>query len=86
MNEWILALAIAVQTADAANTCRGLASGAREANPLLGQSCASVVAVKAAFFSPLVVPIGRRAKNVIGVGLIAGGGVGVTLSLRLGPK
>lgn len=84
MNGWILALAIALQTADAAVTCDRLRAGWREANPLYSESCRGIVVAKAVGFAPLPVFRSRKLRNAWGVGLAAGGGLGLTVTLTLG--
>lgn len=84
MDTLLLVLALSLQMADAAQTCHLLKQGAREFNPVLGQSCAQVVGVKTAMLA--LVPLwpagrGRRA-YLTGLAIGGGVGVGVTLALR----
>lgn len=82
MDALLLILALALQAADAGYTCRQLGRGGRELNPLLGQSCARVVGMKAAALG--VTPLIRHKvmRRVYLGSLAAGGAVGVTFSIR----
>jgi hypothetical protein len=63
MNYWLL-LALLAQAADAALSCDRLRGPRpyRELNPILGQSCARVVGVKAATIGAILLsPSGRAA-------------------------
>lgn len=83
----LLSAAIVLQSADTAYTCRGLARGGVEVNPVYGAhpSCARVALTKAAFFAP-VVALPKTARRVWLGSLAAGGAIGVTFTLKLGPK
>lgn len=79
---WLQVLALVLNTADAANTCATLKDGSgRELNPLMPKNCAGVVAQKAALSVPMFLgpkPF-RRAWTV---GVMAGSGIGITISLK----
>lgn len=84
MDTVLLVLALTLNAADATVTCRDLAAGQRELNPLLGgrhATCGRVVATKAAAFA--VVPLfkGRFRTAWLG-GVAVGGGAGLVISLR----
>lgn len=78
---WLAILAILAQTADAAVSCQGIHSGRMyEANPILPNSCAGIVAVKVSTLA--VVPLLPRAQRKWALGVVAvAGSVGVTVSL-----
>lgn len=76
----LLLLAILVQTADAALTCRALASGGREVNPFLPQSCGGIVAIKAGLLAATPLWEGRTRRLYLG-SLAASGAAGVTLTI-----
>lgn len=82
MDALLLVLALALNAVDAVNTCRGLRAGAVEQNPLMGQSCARVVAVKSAAFA--VIPLWPRGpvRRVYVGSLAVAGGVGFALSVK----
>lgn len=78
--DWLLLIAILSQSLDAANTCHKLNSGNyKELNPIFGQSCGQVIAVKSSLFTPFLFTNNKGWK----IGLIVGGGVGITLSIAL---
>lgn len=82
MTAFLLALAILTNTADAVLTCRALANGGREVNPLMGQSCGRVWMVKGALGSTLLLlPVNK--KLALGT-LAAAGAVGMTVTLAVG--
>lgn len=75
----LLLLALTLQTADGVNTCRGLERGGRELNPVLGQSCFRLAAVKAAVFLPVPI-LSRPARRLYLGALATAGGVGFTVT------
>lgn len=78
----LLLLALVLNAADAAHTCRVLRHGGLELNPLLGQHCDRIIAVKAATIGVAVL-LPRRAKRIVLLGAVIGGGLGVTVSWAL---
>ncbi len=88
MKGWLLALAV-LQGADAASTCAALHRGFREGNPLLPQSCAGIVGVKAVTVVVLALGLPRLArahpKLARGVASVAisSSGVGVVWNVRV---
>ena len=83
MTGWLIAVAVALQLADGAYTCRALARGGVELNPLLGKrpSCARILATKGAALA--LIPIARRGRwrNTMVAANIASGSVGITITL-----
>lgn len=80
----LLLLALLAQSADAAVACRHVSRGARELNPMLPQSCAGIIGIKAAAFGLVALSPHKR----VGFGVLAVGGgigVGVSIALRGGP-
>lgn len=84
MENFLVALALVLQTADAAATCRVLRDGGREQNPVIPRSCAGVVAYKAASLAAIpLVPRGRWRLAVAGANASAGGlGLSLTVAWR----
>lgn len=78
----LLVLTLALNAADAVVTCDGLRRGGRELNPVLGQSCARVIGVKAGVIAAAL-PLPTRPRRVLLAGTAIGGGLGVTLTLTL---
>ena len=79
---WLWILAIVAQSADAGVTCHNLRRGAVERNPVLPNSCAGIVAMKAGSFG--TVPLLPESKQRFALGLLAAGGaVGVTVTIVL---
>lgn len=79
---WLAIIAIVAQSADAAYTCHALKHGARELNPIIGQSCKRAIAVKsAALGAAFVVP--DRERRWILIANIAAGSVGFGVSIAL---
>ena len=81
MDQFLVALALVLQASDAAATCRTLARGGIERNPILPQSCPAIVAIKAGTLAPLVFLKGPK-RTVWAVAMSASGGVGLVLSWR----
>lgn len=79
--DWLLVLAILAQSADATYSCKA-PNGGRELNPLLGQSCRSVVLRKSAAFTPILV-LPPKYGVAWKAGLIGGGVGGLTVSIVL---
>lgn len=80
---WFWILAIVAQSADAGYTCHRLANGARELNPVYGQSCAQVVAVKSAGMASIALFPKSRQKWLLSAAIVNGGvGVGLTIALK----
>lgn len=84
MDTLLLLLAFSLQTGDAVITCRALHAGtARELNPIVGQSCARGVALKAGVMTGIVL-LPQKPRR-IGLGLMAGAGaIAVTWNLTGG--
>ena len=81
--DWLLLSAVLLQMADASYTCNKLSTGKyHETNPFLGNSCKSVILMKSAAFTPLLVLHGKPAM-AWKIGLAVGGGVGITFSIAL---
>lgn len=79
---WLWILAIVAQSADAGYTCHNLSRGAVERNPLLPNSCAGIVAMKAGSFG--VVPLLPQSKRKYALGILTvGGGVGLGVTIAL---
>lgn len=82
MDALVLVLAILANALDVGVSCHRIRHGARELNPLLGDTCRQIALTKAAFFAP--VPFLPRHYRRIYLGALAvSGGVGVAVSLRL---
>ena len=81
MGTFFLWLALVLQSSDAAYTCHGLSRGKVERNPLLPQSCAGIVAIKAGTLAPLLVLKGN-ARTTWAITMSASGGIGLVLSIR----
>ncbi len=80
METALLWLAVVFQGLDAGVTCHTLRQGGKELNPLLPQSCAGIVAMKAAFTAPVFVLKGKH-RMIWSVAMIGSGGVGLTVTL-----
>lgn len=81
MTTWLFLIALSLNGADAAITCRQLRQEQTELNPVMGQSCGRIVGVKAAFLA-LTPVIDRRWRNWYLGSLAVGGGIGVAVSLK----
>ena len=79
---WLWILAIVAQSADAGYSCHALHHGARELNPLLGQSCARIVVTKASMIGVVPLLPEPSQKWMLGA-LVVSGGVGVSVSIAL---
>ena len=82
MDTFLLILALLTQTADGVLTCRGLARGGVEVNPVLPQSCAGIIGVKAGMITGALFLPDRARRWMLG-GIAAGGAIGVTVTLIL---
>ena len=72
--------ALLAQSADAATTCHALhRDGARELNPVYGQSCTRVVAIKSAAMTGLFPH--KRTQRWLAVFAIVNGATGATVNL-----
>lgn len=78
---WLLAFAVLMQTADAAQSCVAIGKGGRELNPLMPRSCAGIVAMKGLSLAPLVYVKHAKARAWIASANLVAGGVGVTVSV-----
>ena len=79
---WLWILAIVAQSADAGYSCHRLHQGAREINPLFGQSCTRIIVTKAAVIGTVPLWPDKSQKWMLGA-LIVGGGVAVSVSITL---
>lgn len=77
----LLLAALLAQAGDAATTCAALRRGGVEQNPVYGQSCARVVAVKAASMAGIALVPNRKVKVVLSAYALGHGGVGLTVNL-----
>jgi hypothetical protein len=78
--DWLLLSAVLLQGLDAGYTCHKLNQGGyHETNPLLGNTCKDIIIRKTLFFTPLIIWNNKAYK----VGLIVGGGIGLSVSIAL---
>lgn len=84
----LLLTALLLQTGDAVTTCHALSLRSptgqplfREANPLMGSTCRSVVTRKALFILPAVLWQKHKWAKPYTIGLAIGGGVGMTVNV-----
>lgn len=82
MDTLVLVLAILTNALDVGVSCHRIRHGARELNPLLGETCRQIALTKAAFFLPAPFLPTHHRRVYLGA-LAVAGGVGVAVSLRL---
>ena len=77
--DWLLLSAVLLQGLDAGYTCNKIRQGYVEFNPILGNTCTSIITRKALAFTPLIFWDNKYYK----IGLVIGGGVGLSISIAL---
>lgn len=75
---WLILFAILAQGLDAYSTCHALNHGFRELNPILGNTCKSVITRKSLIVTPLLIWNNKYVK----IGLIGSGAFGFTWNLN----
>lgn len=78
MNNFLIGLAIFIQSLDTYSTCQALSNNRFELNPILGSSCKDIIIRKSAIIIPGYLFLNKK---WFSIGLIAGGTIGFTINI-----
>lgn len=80
--DWLRILAVTMQLADAAYTCKHINAGTgHEGNKFMPKTCQGIVTQKAVFMTPLFVMKNNKYRKAYSIGIMGAGSVGLTLSI-----